>query len=255
MNEIREFIKLLVETMSAKNIKSGDVITLDRDLTVKIDEYEPGKVYLHDFSLVPIDNIEPLKGKIRDGKITLKAGDRIRVEIFAPHDDQLTFEWPVDHEQSVGFTTTPAALGIVTRKKESNLNVQPKTTHKKLNLINAAKLTGHNLFDGHKSGLVWLATSNDDVRVIKTNTFKMLNNESGDIDQLLIGTFSYVFFPSRPGQGIDASDELNLITDANKCVDVDGIIYVASNEYETQILVINPTVNVSNIEDAIEQLD
>lgn len=131
----------------------------------------------------------------------------------------------------------------------SNYDVDPTTEFSKKQLYDAAKATGHALFDDHRSGLVWGSKSVKDVKFVMTNTLNMLKQEvDGRDDEMLDvssfgpSTFEFVFFPSRPGEGVDASDDLNYVVDREQLSDDDELIYVCDNTDQTTIYVIMPTI-------------
>ena len=129
------------------------------------------------------------------------------------------------------------------------LKTLPRTAFKKQDLVSAAKLTGQKLFGSDRSGLVWGARTTAEVSLLKTTTYQMIlehcemvGDEALDVTSFTPSTYEYVFFPSRRGQGLDASDELNFIDHHAEMTDSDGNIYLVSNEDGTLIRVVNPTV-------------
>lgn len=124
-----------------------------------------------------------------------------------------------------------------------------QTSYAKKQLYSAALQAGHALFDSHLSGLIWSSESIKSARIVLTTVHEIARNLARDVgdDALepwasIVGTFEFIFFPSRPGEGIDASDELDWAKDAPKMTDVDGNIYSCLNEFNTVIFVVKPSV-------------
>lgn len=148
-----------------------------------------------------------------------------------------------EKEAAAGRRHVATALDVRT------LDMLPQTKFTRNQLYRAAQAAGHRLYDTSSSGLIWDATSPRDATWEFTNTYRWAQKmlDIIDDDVLDYGTFqppdfSYVFFPSRPGAGLDVGEKMHFVRDRAKMTDVDGNIYLVDNISGTAFSVIKPTL-------------
>lgn len=138
----------------------------------------------------------------------------------------------------------------------ASLDVLPTTTFTKHQLYNAAKLAGERLYADQE--FVWGSKSHREAGFQEINTYRLikehaetLGEDARDVVMFVVPTFSYAFFPSRPGEGIDTAESMSLVLDWRRLVDSDGNVYLVDNTGRTEISVVLPTVKTRAVYDVV----
>jgi len=154
-----------------------------------------------------------------------------------------------DAEKKQERQRASAARGAQASLDVRALDVLPATKFTKRQLYVAAESAGHELYDDSASSLIWDARSPSEAKLERTNTYRWARRYAGivgedalDYETFQPPDFSYVFFPSRPGAGLDVGEKAHFIRDRKKMADADGNIYLVDNISGTAISVIKPTL-------------
>lgn len=148
----------------------------------------------------------------------------------------------LENAELAGGSSEKKALSYDLRSIPKDIGI---TKYSNAELIEIALEVGEKMFGNSHTGLQVAKKP----RIFKTNNFKRLKEDvenTGDEAEALVGTYEYIFFPSKR-KGLDGSDELNCIKDAKRMMDVDGNIYLCDGETDT-ISVMKPVVPSKDFE-------
>lgn len=102
-------------------------------------------------------------------------------------------------------------------------------------LFALARQAGERLFSSHRSGLLF-PDSEGLVTVTRTTLSEIREQAFSEMDEeAYIDEYEFIFFPSRPGEGIDASNS-EWVEEREEWRDSDGLVYTAHAEGEIRIV-------------------
>lgn len=121
---------------------------------------------------------------------------------------------------------------------------KPSSKYSKAELARIAEKVGHQLFDKHRSGLIWGGKPTIKFLNLSDRLRQLVKDVGEDalrFEDFQPFEFEFVMFPSKE-KGRDVSTLLNLVSDQDKMKDDDGLMYLVDNTDETLIQVLAPDI-------------